>query len=705
MGSMGNLISQASSQNELANLLESDKAGIYFAKTYLSLDGVTDDYTNLYALINTTINGDDAEIWFKDGTCLVGTSITIPSNIKLVFLEGANIKPESGVIITGSNAKIESSLQKIFDIADGGTVAGTWDVEYFYPEWFGALRDGTTDDTVALQAAITLANENGGGTVKLTRGTYRCLRMFCKSNVTILGDNRMSILKSVDGRGSGYIPIWAENVTNFHIKELTIDGNIDNVEDNEQCHSVRFNKAINCSAVSCNFYGSRGDAIVILGIYPSSTYSASENIKIYDCDFTGAGRNHITLGSGYNGVYIENNRFSGDVYSSHIDSEPTLLAYTQNVWIVNNFFDGTNGGGIITTAGSSQTDYDQKFRIIGNYMLNTGIYTIVSKNVLIQGNHIIKTAETSYDYSIRVYRQGEVYIFNNYIYNYIDDNAIDIQYNSGAPKEILIQSNILKINKLVIKDTRQVNVSDNIIIGDGSTYVIYAYSTSVSGAEILTINNNLISTCTYGIYLNYASGKSIDTLRITNNVFEDCSTIAIYTTNTISYFTNFVLSNNSLQGTTPSLISDVSNITHWIIQGGGDTPTIFRVKGSPENVVTAPVGSIALRSDGSAGTSHYIKESGTGNTGWIATMSSLSGSATWDPGSLNDGVGETSASITVTGAALGDFAIASAPYDLQGVTCNAYVDATNSVKIRLQNETGGVVDLASGTWKVKVIKA
>lgn len=39
--------------------------------------------------------------------------------------------------------------------------------------------------------------------------------------------------------------------------------------------------------------------------------------------------------------------------------------------------------------------------------------------------------------------------------------------------------------------------------------------------------------------------------------------------------------------------------------------------GSPENVVTAPVGSTFRRSDGAAGTSFYVKESGTGNTGWV----------------------------------------------------------------------------------------
>jgi hypothetical protein len=39
--------------------------------------------------------------------------------------------------------------------------------------------------------------------------------------------------------------------------------------------------------------------------------------------------------------------------------------------------------------------------------------------------------------------------------------------------------------------------------------------------------------------------------------------------------------------------------------------------GSPESVLTATVGHIYLRTDGGAGTTLYVKESGSGNTGWI----------------------------------------------------------------------------------------
>lgn len=48
------------------------------------------------------------------------------------------------------------------------------------------------------------------------------------------------------------------------------------------------------------------------------------------------------------------------------------------------------------------------------------------------------------------------------------------------------------------------------------------------------------------------------------------------------------------------------------------TAVIRSGTGTPEGVLTAPVGSMFLRSDGGAGTTLYIKESGSGNTGWVA---------------------------------------------------------------------------------------
>jgi len=55
--------------------------------------------------------------------------------------------------------------------------------------------------------------------------------------------------------------------------------------------------------------------------------------------------------------------------------------------------------------------------------------------------------------------------------------------------------------------------------------------------------------------------------------------------------------------------------------GTSSGPDVIYIKygsGTPESAVTANVGSIYLRTDGGSSTTLYVKESGTGNTGWVA---------------------------------------------------------------------------------------
>ena len=80
----------------------------------------------------------------------------------------------------------------------------------------------------------------------------------------------------------------------------------------------------------------------------------------------------------------------------------------------------------------------------------------------------------------------------------------------------------------------------------------------------------------------------------------------------------------------------------------------------------------------------------------------LTGSATYDAASLLDGAGATT-TVTVAGAALGDFAMASLGVDAAGISVTAYVSAANTVSVRLQNESGGTLDLASTTLRVAVL--
>lgn len=58
---------------------------------------------------------------------------------------------------------------------------------------------------------------------------------------------------------------------------------------------------------------------------------------------------------------------------------------------------------------------------------------------------------------------------------------------------------------------------------------------------------------------------------------------------------------------------------------------VMEGSGTPEGAITAPVGSIFLRRDGSTGTTTYTKASGTGSTGWITIGSGGSATVADDP--------------------------------------------------------------------------
>lgn len=48
------------------------------------------------------------------------------------------------------------------------------------------------------------------------------------------------------------------------------------------------------------------------------------------------------------------------------------------------------------------------------------------------------------------------------------------------------------------------------------------------------------------------------------------------------------------------------------------TGNIYEGEGTPEAAVVAAIGSLYLRTNGGANTTLYVKESGAGNTGWVA---------------------------------------------------------------------------------------
>ncbi len=80
-------------------------------------------------------------------------------------------------------------------------------------------------------------------------------------------------------------------------------------------------------------------------------------------------------------------------------------------------------------------------------------------------------------------------------------------------------------------------------------------------------------------------------------------------------------------------------------------------------------------------------------------------STTWDPGNLADGASETKSSITLTGAAVGDVVTASLSTIVASTwKVQACVTASDTVAVTITNNTGGAVDLASGTLRINWFK-
>ena len=192
---------------------------------------------------------------------------------------------------------------------------------------FGAIGDGTTDDSVSIRNAI-LALPAGGGDIYFPPGTYLvsreegstnawCLRL--PDNVMLLGSGRgATILKLSAGQQGDARILSATFRSRITIRDLTIDGNkLEQTAANaEQQHGMFLDGCDETVIQNVAFRNTMGDSVYLSG---ASARNCNETL-ISGCLFSGGERVHLHAHSFAN-LSITGCHFLNSHANNHIKQE------------------------------------------------------------------------------------------------------------------------------------------------------------------------------------------------------------------------------------------------------------------------------------------------------------------------------------------------------------------------------------------------
>lgn len=152
------------------------------------------------------------------------TNLTIAAD--LIFIDGGKLSPNTATTLTITGS-IAAAGAQIFTGAGTITLSGK-KTPLFLPVWWGAVGDGVTDDTLAIQLAINCAQTAGGGVVLLAAGTYKIgtTLSITASKVVLQGASQYGTLLSCSNGASNGIAIGfqASSIQGVSVRNLSILG-------------------------------------------------------------------------------------------------------------------------------------------------------------------------------------------------------------------------------------------------------------------------------------------------------------------------------------------------------------------------------------------------------------------------------------------------------------------------------------------------
>lgn len=251
-------------------------------------DGATDDRA---ALVLAATAASSGGILLPSGAYRVSSNLTL--SVPVTFQPGAKLSIDVGVTVTFSAGIVAPDHSRLFQ--GSGTVAGLHQVR---PEWWGAARDGATDDGPAIQLALNCAGTSGGE-VLLSPGSYfidTALTM-TDSGVKLRGCGRTATTLSLTNTimtvitVSGAIQHWEISGISFVATGNQIAGTAINCEDAilgrifdirtyQMYNGITMGNSVGTKIDHGEFSDFRGSGILING--------ACNDVFISDCIMNGA---------------------------------------------------------------------------------------------------------------------------------------------------------------------------------------------------------------------------------------------------------------------------------------------------------------------------------------------------------------------------------------------------------------------------------